>query len=89
MSIPGLLSGHDSPRWRATPGAGVVRPGTARVQPPTPAGPLSAPRKRGAQADDYPFTAPAVRPATIRFWNSSTSRISGTEMVTEAAEMLP
>ena len=37
----------------------------------------------------YPLTAPAVRPATMRFWKSSTSRMSGTEMTTEAAAMLP
>ena len=35
------------------------------------------------------MTAPAVSPATMRFWKTSTSRISGTEMTTDAAAMLP
>src|SRR6185436_7370607 len=33
--------------------------------------------------------APAVSPATIRFWNRSTRMISGTEMTTEAADCVP
>jgi hypothetical protein len=36
-----------------------------------------------------PLTAPAVRPATMRFWKNSTRKISGTEMTTDAAEMVP
>ena len=31
------------------------------------------------------MTAPAVSPATIRFWKNSTRRISGTEMTIDAA----
>src|SRR4029450_5965664 len=39
--------------------------------------------------DHYPLTAPAVRPATIRFWKNSTSKISGIEMMTDAAAIVP
>src|SRR5215216_4637698 len=37
----------------------------------------------------HPLTAPAVSPATIRFWNRRTIRISGTEIVTDAALIVP
>src|SRR5690606_20774307 len=37
----------------------------------------------------YPLTAPAVRPATRRRWNTSTSTISGTVTRADAAMMLP
>src|SRR5439155_15865832 len=47
----------------------------------------AAPPRRPPTAQ--PLTAPAVRPATIRFWKSRTMMISGTEMTTDAAEMLP
>src|SRR5918911_1179949 len=36
---------------------------------------------------DQPFTAPAVRPATILRWNSSTSTITGMVTTTDAAEI--
>src|SRR5947199_6816468 len=36
-----------------------------------------------------PLTAPAVRPATIRFWKMITSTISGTVIVTVAAAIVP
>jgi hypothetical protein len=35
------------------------------------------------------MTAPAVRPATILFWKRRTRMISGTEMVTDAAVIVP
>jgi hypothetical protein len=35
------------------------------------------------------LTAPAVRPATIRFWNSRTRMISGIEIATDAADCVP
>ena len=44
---------------------------------------------RGGCDADYPLTAPAVSPATMRFWKNSTRRISGTEMTIDAAAMLP
>ena len=37
----------------------------------------------------YPFTAPAVRPETMRRCSTSTSRMSGTVTMTEAAMMRP
>lgn len=38
---------------------------------------------------DYPFTPPAVRPATILRWKTSTRTISGRVTTTEAAMMVP
>ena len=38
-----------------------------------------------ARLSGQPLTAPAVRPATIRFWKSRTMMISGIEIVTDAA----
>jgi hypothetical protein len=37
----------------------------------------------------YPFTAPAVRPATILFWKINTKTTSGTVTVTAAAIISP
>jgi hypothetical protein len=45
--------------------------------------------KDGACNVPIPFTAPAVRPETILRWKISTSTISGTVTITEAAMMLP
>src|SRR5204863_9105206 len=39
--------------------------------------------------DPQPLTAPAVSPATIRFWKMMTSTISGTVIVTVAAAIVP
>ena len=36
-----------------------------------------------------PLTAPAVSPATIRFWKMITAGTSGTVITTEAAEIVP
>src|SRR5204863_10161752 len=41
------------------------------------------------RAPPYPFTAPAVRPATIRRWKIITKMMIGTVMITAAAAMLP
>ena len=38
-----------------------------------------------SRRDAYPLTAPAVSPATIRFWKITTNTINGTVIVTVAA----
>src|SRR5213078_1022918 len=74
---------------RVAPEQGVEAPRVAlldrrggRVRPPLLGEDL-------VEAVDQPFTAPAVSPATIRFWNSRTSRISGIEMITDAGLIVP
>src|SRR4051812_27742847 len=37
----------------------------------------------------YPFTAPAVRPCTIRRWKASTRRVTGAVATTAAARICP
>ena len=37
----------------------------------------------------YPFTAPAVRPATMRRWKTSTKMTSGSVITTAAALISP
>jgi len=85
------------PRVVATPSE-VTQP-RRRLMPskyPTPS-PIDAPRPRlclrplllGTIATPQPFTAPAVRPETMRRWKISTSPTTGMVTITEAAMMLP
>lgn len=78
-------------RATRTLAADYQRPTTRRPSPDPPVASVlgGTPREGPAGPGPQPLTAPAVRPDTMRRWSTSTSAISGSVTITDAAMIWP